>query len=68
MLVPDSSCLFLPVRILPDLEDLFTLLCPFHLKPLLDLPVQISVDWSLSEGEDVVKLDGVPAVNQHQDE
>ena len=62
------SCLFLPIRILLDLEDVFSLLCPFHLKPLWDLHVQVSVDWSLGEGEDVVKLDGVPAVNQHQDE
>ena len=68
VLVPDSFCLFLSVHILLDLEDLFTLLCPFHLKPLWDLHVQVSVDWSLSEGEDVVKLGGVPAVTQHQDE
>ena len=26
VLVPDSSCFFLPVRILLDLEDVFTLL------------------------------------------
>ena len=69
MLVPDLSCLFFfSVGILLDLEDVFTLLCPLHLKPLWDLHVKVSVEWSLIEGEDVVKLDGVPAVNQHQDE
>ena len=65
VLVPDLSRLFLSVCILLDLEKLFTLLCPFHLKPLWDLHVQVSVDWRLSEGEDIVNLDGVPAVNQH---
>ena len=68
VLVSDWSCLFLYVSILLDIEDVFTLLCPFHLKPLWDLHVQVSVDCSLSEGEDAVNLVGVPAVNHHQDE
>ena len=66
VLIPHTSCLFLAVRVLLDLEDVFTPLCPFHLKPLRDLHVYVSVDWSLSEGEDVIKFLGVPAVNQYQ--
>ena len=39
VLILDSSCLFLSLLVLLDLEDVFTPLCPFQLKALQDIYV-----------------------------